>query len=231
MLKAVFIDIDNTLLSFDGYVRQTMRDGFRKFGICEYSEDMFVTFTAINNGLWRRIEEGTLTFEGLMKIRWNTIFNSLGISFDGEAFEKYFRSCIYDSAIPMENAYTLLEYLKGKYILCAASNGPYEQQVHRLEVGKMKDYFDYFFISEDIGYQKPSGLFFDECFRRLNTGRSEIITPPETLIIGDSLSSDMRGGIDYGMKTCFYNFASIPLPEDMRPDFCVTTLKEIRSFT
>ncbi len=227
MFRAIFIDIDNTLLSFDGYVKQTMKEGFEKFGICEYNDGMFDVFTSINDAFWRRIEDGTLTFEELMKIRWNTIFDSLGIVYDGVAFEKFFRSRIFTSAIPMGSAFELLDHLKSRYVLCAASNGPYEQQVNRLKVGGMYDYFDHFFISGDIGYQKPTKEFFDECFVRLNAGRSARISPSETLMIGDSLTSDIRGGKNCGMKTCFYNFKSRPVPDDIKPDYCVTDLKEI----
>lgn len=230
MLKAVFIDIDNTLLSFDGYVRQAMKEGFAEYGICEYTEEMYDVFTEINNSFWLRIENGTLTVEELQKIRWNTIFSFLGVSFDGITFEKYFRSRLGTSAIPIDGSYELLEYLKGKYILCASSNGLYAEQTNRLIVGKMYDYFDHIFISQSIGHSKPSKEFFDECFRRLNIGKTAPVLPSEAMIIGDSLTSDMRGGIEYGMKTCFFNFSSVPLPDDIKPDFCVNTLKEIRSF-
>lgn len=230
MIKTIFFDIDNTLLSFDGYVKQTMKEGFREFGICEYDENMFDTFTKVNNSLWHRIEEGTLTFDELIKIRWNNIFASLGVDFDGVEFEKYFRSRIFDNAIPIGGAYDLLGYLKGRYVLCTASNGPYAQQINRLKVGKMLDYFDFNFISEDIGHQKPTKEFFDECFRRMNAGRENAILPSESLIVGDSLTSDIKGGTDSGMKTCYFNFKSLPVPDNAAPDHVVESLEEIRFF-
>lgn len=90
-MKAIFIDIDNTLLDFDAYVRTTMEQGFAHFGLPAYRPEMYHTFTAENNKLWRQIEEGTLTFAELQKIRWNNVFAALGIHFDGPAFEHYFR--------------------------------------------------------------------------------------------------------------------------------------------
>ena len=123
-MKAIFIDIDNTLLDFDEYVRTTMAEGFAHFGLPAYRPEMYHTFTAENNKLWRRIEEGTLTFEELQKIRWSRIFDALGIAFDGPTFEHYFRTAIYDSAIPVPGAVPLLQSLSRHSILCAASNGP-----------------------------------------------------------------------------------------------------------
>ncbi len=203
-LKAIFIDIDNTLLSFDAYVKQTMREGFAHFGLKAYEPWMYDTFTQVNNGLWRQIEDATLTFGELEKIRWNRVFAELGIDFDGPTFERYFRGALYDSAIPEEGAYELLDALKDQYLLCAASNGPYEQQLHRLEIAGMREAFEHVFISEKMGAAKPSQQFFDYAFEELNAGRTEPITPQECMMIGDSLTSDIKGGQMYGMKTCLY---------------------------
>ena len=81
LLKVVLIDIDNTLLSFTGYVKEAMREGFSFFGLKPYTEDMFPVFERINNSLWRQIEQGTLSFEELEKCRWNLIFKELGQRF------------------------------------------------------------------------------------------------------------------------------------------------------
>ena len=100
MLKVVLFDIDNTLLSFDGYVKESMKTGFKKFGIGPYEDEMFPVFNKINSSLWQLLEKGELDFDELQKIRWNLIFERLGISADGIAFEKYFRECLFESAIP-----------------------------------------------------------------------------------------------------------------------------------
>ena len=225
-MKAIFIDIDNTLLDFDAYVRTTMEQGFAHFGLPAYRPEMYHTFTAENNKLWRQIEEGTLTFAELQKIRWNNVFAALGIHFDGPAFEHYFRAALHESAIPVPGAMELLQSLSGRALLCVASNGPYEQQLHRLEIGGMKPYFDYFFISEHAGAAKPAPAFFDYAFRELNENRSVPILPQETLIIGDSLSSDIAGGLQYGMKTCYYRRRGAPAAPTGVDD-TVTDLRQI----
>lgn len=226
-MKAVFIDIDNTLLSFSEYVKHTMQTGFEHFGLKRYEPYMYDIFTEENNKLWRRIEQGTLVFSELEKMRWNIIFAKLGIEFDGTVFEKYFRRALYDSAIPMPGANEMLRYLSGKYILCVASNGPYEQQVHRLEVAGMKQYFDYIFISEKIGASKPSEEFFRQAFTELNSGREEAIIPADTIIIGDSLTSDIEGGRSYGMKTCFYNVSGVE-SDIIKADHVIDELNEVK---
>lgn len=228
MIKAVLFDIDNTLLSFDEYVKAAMKSGFEEFGLCKYEDYMFSEFTKTNSELWHSLERGELSFEELKRIRWNLIFEKMGISADGVAFEKYFRSFLYSSAILIENAEEILQYLFGKYILCAASNGPFLQQENRLRVGNLLQYFSHLFISEEIGFSKPAKEFFDICIERLNSGSDENIQPDEILIVGDSLSSDMAGGIQSGIKTCFYNPDSKPIPQEMNIDYSIKSLCEIK---
>ena len=228
LIKVVLIDIDNTLLSFTGYVKKAMREGFSFFGLKPYTEDMFPVFERINNSLWRQIEQGTLSSEELDKCRWNLIFKELGIDFDGTVFEDYFRDRLFYSAVPEDGAEDLLKYLSGKYTLCVASNGPYEQQMNRLRLGNMSEYFSYFFISSQIGAQKPGRQFFDRCFSILREAEFSDLTPEEVIIIGDSVSSDISGGIDYGMHTCLYQKNAMSEPVDSGADHVVNSLSEIK---
>ena len=80
-MQMIFIDIDNTLLDFDAYIRQTMREGFAHFGLKSYEPYMEAVFHRENGKLWRQIEEGTLTFPELEKIRWNNVFAALDKSY------------------------------------------------------------------------------------------------------------------------------------------------------
>ena len=229
MPKVIFLDIDDTILSFQGYVREAMISGFEAFGIGPYEESMFSVFHEINSKLWHRLEEGTLTFEELKRIRWNLIFQALGFDAVGVKFEEYFRDRLFDSAIPVDGAMELLEYLKGKYVLCAASNGPLLQQQNRLRVGGMLDYFSYLFISEEIGFAKPSPEFFQVCMQRLNEEYDGSLLPTDVMIIGDSLSSDIAGGKGFGLQTLYYNPQKKLIPAEIHPDCIVNSLAEIKN--
>ena len=232
MIKVVFVDIDNTLLSFDGYVRETMKKGFSEFGLPKFEGWMYDAFQKVNHGLWRKIEQGIITFAELSRDRWNMAFKAMGIDFDGPVFEKYFRANLRNSAVPMPGAKDMLEYLSAKYVLSAASNGPFEQQTNRLKVGDMYEHFSFFFISEQVGAQKPSREYFDYCFEKLrSSGAKELedIQPEETMIIGDSLTSDIAGGREYGMKTCLYLGAHPDeKPDEDVADHIIYDLAEIK---
>ena len=226
-MKLVFIDIDNTLLDFDECVKQAMQSGLQKYGLKKYENYMFDVFTKTNNKLWQEIERGKLSLENLEDLRWNSIFDEIGVAFDGREFEKYFREFLFESAIPIAGAHELLDYLKSKYVLCAASNGPYEQQLHRLELANMKGYFSQIFVSEKIGASKPSEVFFKKAFDILYNNSEEHFSAEDSIIIGDSLSSDIAGGKQYGMKTCLFS-RNKDFKEHEAADYTIESLEQIK---
>ena len=128
MLKAVLMDIDDTLLDFGKCAEQAMRVGFAEWGL-PFGDSTYRTFTRINDGLWHMIERGELTTQQLFAFRWNRIFDALGIRADGAAFEQRFLDLLYETAIPVDGAAEICRYLKDKYILCAASNAFHDQQL------------------------------------------------------------------------------------------------------
>lgn len=233
MIRVLFIDIDNTLLDFDGYVRETMKKGFQKFDLKPYTEEMFPVFRRINTELWQEIEEGKLTLAELTKIRWSRILETLNIDFDGIRFEDYFREGLFHSAIPIDGAMEMLSYLEKRYLLCAASNGPYEQQRNRLKKAGMDPFFSHFFISERIGVSKPAEAFFTRSIQELNEALihrgEDPATPSEIMIIGDSLTSDMAGGQKSGLKTCLFDRERKYKKEDLAVDHIICDLREVSS--
>ena len=228
MIKAILFDIDNTLLDFDSYVKQSMKEGFSEFGIGEYTEESYEIFEKINTEFWHRIELGTLTYDELLLTRWNTVFSALGLQGDGVAFEKYFKGRLFNNAIPIKGANEILDHLKGRYILAVASNGPLAQQENRLRIAGMDGYFSKLFVSESIGHSKPSKQFFEHCLRELNVGKDEAILPEEILMIGDSLTSDILGASEFGIATCFFDKRGNNDTGQLSPDYVISELSELK---
>ncbi len=219
-IKAVFLDIDNTLLDFKACSRLSMKKAFAECGL-PYTEDMYATFHRVNDGLWSQIEQGTLTREQLHATRWNLILRELGMNGDGQAVEARFLEHLATDAVPVDGAYDLLEYLYPRYTVCIASNAPYEQQLRRLTTVNMLRFFHKQFISEKLGAAKPSEAFFAACFAELNG-----IKPQESVMIGDSLTADIGGGKAFGMHTCWYDPAkSGKIAQEA--DYTVSSLQEI----
>ncbi|MBR1758403.1 MAG: HAD-IA family hydrolase [Lachnospiraceae bacterium] len=227
MFKAIFFDIDDTLLSFQGYVKESMRTGFPLFGIGNYNEEMFPVFQEVNGELWRELERRETTMAALLHKRWNVIFDALGLSGDGVAFEAYFQEALNTSAILIPGAKELLSSLHGKYLLCAASNGPEFQQKNRMRIGGLAPYIDLWFISGEIGHSKPNKDYFDTCLERLAAHAEEEIPPEEILMVGDSMTSDM-GAAAFGIKTCLYRPGYQGEALTPQPDYVVNTLLQIK---
>lgn len=225
MIKAIFLDVDNTLLDFGQCSLQSIELACKKHGV-DFNDKLVETFHRINNGLWKALEEGSITRAWLHENRWNLIFNEIGgIDADGELFEKDFFEGLHTIAIPVDGAKELVEYLAGKYELYVVSNAEYFQQVNRLEKCGMLKYIKKIFVSADIGHTKPHKEFFDACYAALPNLKTE-----ETVIIGDSLSADIIGGINYGIKSCWFNFKNDPVPTDINIDWVTDSLRKIPDF-
>ena len=209
MVRVVLIDVDNTLLDFDGYVKFAMKIGFEKFGFKKYEEWMYDEFCVINKGFWLAYERGEVTYEGILKNRWNSVFEKLGIEGDGVAFEKFFKGTLFNNAILIDGAIDALEYLSKKYIVCTATNGPLLQQKNRLSISGIDKFTTFDFISEEMGIQKPDPGFFDMAIGKINAclenrGQERVLRN-EIVMIGDSMTSDIAGAKASGIKTCFFD--------------------------
>ncbi len=222
MIQTVFLDIDNTLLDFNECAKASSMKAFRDLNLT-FHDEVFPVFIEENDKLWLKIEDGSLTREELHKIRWQLIFDRLQIDADGVLMEKLFLHHIKESPVLMSGALDLLTYLSPKYTVCLASNAPEQQQLKRLAHTPIPPLVDYIFLSETLGAAKPEKAFFDACFARL-LGAS----PETSIIIGDSLTADISGGMAYGMKTCWFNPKHLPHPPEYNIDYVVHSLVEIQ---
>lgn len=220
MVKAVFIDIDNTLLDFNACATKAMKIAFTSHKL-KFDKNTFPTFKSVNDGLWLRIERGEITREVLHDVRFNMIFERLGIKFDGHIIEREFLDNLNFCAIPVKGAKSIVKYLSKKYILCSASNAFYNQQINRLTASKLLPYLHKTFVSEKIGASKPSKEFFERSFSELDG-----IKPKDTVMIGDSVTADIEGGKNFGMQTIWFNRDKENIQSNA--DYVVTALKDIK---
>lgn len=223
MIKAVLIDIDNTMLDFCKSADKAIKILFKEKGL-NYTDVVFPTFYEINEELWRRIERKELTKPELYKLRWKLIFEALQIEYDSDVMEQDFRKILSGIAEPVDNVYEMLDYLKGKYKLYAASNSSYEHQIKRLTASDMLKYFDEIFVSEKVGALKPAKEFFDVCLNTIGD-----VSADEVVMIGDSLTADILGGNEYGIKTIWFNPNKLDIPENPKPDYTVNSLLEVKN--
>lgn len=222
MITAVLFDIDDTLIDWKKSAVICFETLFREYNLPFDPIKTPTAFFEASAPLWAAVDRGEITGSELRKVRWNHVFERLGIDRrDGEFFEKEFRRHLAKSAVPIEGAGEVLEYLFGKYTLGVASNAYFEQQNSRLELLGYKKYLKHIFTSQEIGYEKPNEKFFEHCLKELGNP-----APQDVLMVGDNPLADIEGANKAGFKTCWFNREAKPC-DGINADYCISSLKEL----
>ena len=211
----ILMDIDNTLLDFDAGTRDSLAALLAAFGL-ELTTERENRFHQINNRFWTAYEHGEIPKSAIFERRFAEFLGELGIETDPLEANEQFAKGLRESAVLMPGCMELLDALKGRCRLFAVTNGVVTTQTPRLEKAGFGAYFERIFISEAMGCKKPEKAFFDKCF--------DVIGPVDKdrcIILGDSLTSDMQGGRNAGITTCY--LGSNP---DDRCDYAITELSD-----
>lgn len=201
MIKTLLWDIDGTLLNFEKAENYAIKKCFEIFGIGECTDEMVARYSPINRKYWEALERGEITKPQVLRGRFEEFFKSENISFDRiDDFNAEYQVRLGDKVFFCDNGYETVTALKGKIKQYAVTNGTYIAQSRKLTQSGLIDIFDGVFISDKIGFEKPSVEFFDAV-------QSEIgkFAHNEVMIVGDSLTSDMRGGNNADILCCWYN--------------------------
>ena len=223
MIKVVLWDIDGTLLSFKAAERCAMRACFETLGLGELTDEMLVEYSAINARYWKRLELGELTKPQVLQGRFEEFFTSYGLNTDCvDAFNAMYQVRLGETVVFNDNGKELVEALRGKVLQYAVTNGTLVAQRGKLKNSGLDRLLDDVFISDIIGIEKPNKGFFDAVFDKIGDFK-----PDEMLIVGDSLTSDIRGGNNAGILCCWYNPKGEPMPEGFRVDYDIRNLNEL----
>lgn len=220
MIKTVFLDLDDTLFDFHRSESEAISLTLSHFGI-EPTEAVKKRYSQINRSMWEQLELGNMTREEILVRRFELLFAELGVDVCGMDARRTYEWELGSSYFYIDGAQELLSELSAKYDLYLMSNGTAAVQDRRIAASGIAKYFKGLFISEKIGYNKPSREFFERCFAKIPDFDRE-----SAIIIGDSLSSDIQGGINAGIKTCHYNPAGVK-KDGPTPDYTVNTFEEL----
>ena len=181
-------------------------------------------YSGINKQLWLEHEKGSITKEYLVSNRFRILFERLGADADGVKAESVYRDALGRGTHLVDGALEVCRALAEKYALHIVTNGIYDTQMRRLEASGLAALARNVFVSEKVGYSKPSRAFFEYAFSCLPGER-----PEESLIIGDSLSSDMQGGVNAGIDTCWFNPGRRGNPDGVPVTYEIASLRELTS--
>lgn len=195
----LLIDVDDTLLDFLRCEENAFLKTCEMYKI-ENGEKIYPRYSQINDNVWKELEQGIISRKEVVVVRFERLFKELGLDFDPAQFNYEYRKNLSNFYFYIDGAEDFLKKIKGKIKICAITNGIKFVQDIRLKESGLCNYFDKIFISEESGYAKPDRRFFDWAIDRMDEkDRTKI------LMFGDSLTSDMQGGMNAELDTCWFN--------------------------
>ena len=218
--KVVLFDADNTLFDYDQAQEVAFRQAFHEFNL-DYSDDWLSRYRLISESLWRRLENGTILATELRYKRFEALFENR-LEVDPVSFSESYLDKLSEGRFLLEGAQEVVAELALKYELAIVTNGLKEVQLPRFQGSPLSKFFKSLIISEEVGYKKPDAGIFDCALRAMqHTERSSVI------MIGDSLTSDIKGGFDYGIDTCWYNPSGAANQSGITPNYEIKHLNEL----
>ncbi|MGN7469310.1 YjjG family noncanonical pyrimidine nucleotidase [Brevibacillus sp. SAFN-007a] len=215
----IFFDLDDTLMDFGLSEKKALAQTFRAFGWTEGLPDHEAAYREINKGLWRELEQGSMTLAELGVERFKRLFTNYRLSADAEAWNRQYLANLGQEAHLLPGAVDVCRRL-ANCRLAVLTNGFTEVQTSRIQSSLLQHTFEQIITSQEAGFQKPDPRIFEYAFSRMGlTDRAKV------LMVGDSLTSDIQGGYRYGVDTCWYN------PQGKPNDLGIAPTYEIRDLT
>jgi len=205
----LLFDADGTLFDYNLAEATALKKAFTLLSLT-FADGYLDTYRKINRGLWQALEKREITPEVLQVRRFELLLESLGLTGSPDQMSTAYVEQLGLCTDLIEGAYEVLQTLQRTSHIAVVTNGLQAVQRSRLARSAIRDFISELIISEEVGAAKPQAAFFDVVFARLgHPAKSDV------LIIGDSLTSDIQGGIDYGLDTCWYNPSAVPWPEHL----------------
>ncbi|TCM99470.1 2-haloacid dehalogenase [Paenibacillus sp. BK033] len=218
----ILFDADDTLFDYKKAEDFALTSVFGEFGVQSPDTDFAALYRTINQELWNDFEKGAISLAELRVERFSRLFNGTGLAIGAEEFSNRYLGYLGAGAYLIDGAVELVEELRSKVRLAIITNGIREVQLSRFSKAGVDRYFEHIIVSEDTGFQKPHIGIFDYAFKKLG-----ITDPSRVLIVGDSLTSDIQGGLNSGMDTCWYNPHNKTNTTPVKPKFEIKQLSEV----
>ncbi len=219
----ILMDADDTLLDFQANEKASLTALFQELGLV-LTEEIRHLYSQINHRYWEQLERGEISRQEVLEGRFALLFQTLGRQADGPDLERRYRKYLEQGSQVIAGALDLCRHLvlKGKR-LCIVTNGVGQTQRRRLANSGIDGLIPEIFVSGEVGFQKPDLRFFEKVFQRLGA-----VDPQRTIILGDSLSSDIRGAHYAGIDSCWFNPSGRPFRKELfRPTWEIRCLEEL----
>ena len=221
MFEFLFLDLDDTILDFQKAEHVALSKTFREFGL-DPSEEVLQRYNKINKAHWEALERKELTRDQVLLGRFQVLFREFNLDVDPEKVARAYEHNLGIGHWFMPGAEEAVERLSKKYKLYLASNGTASVQKGRMTSANLYRFFIKSFVSQEIGHNKPEKAYFDACFAQIPG-----FDKSKAIMVGDSLTSDILGGQNAGIATCWVNPDHKPGREDIRVDYQIEALSQL----
>ena len=220
MIDTLLFDLDNTLLDFDKAEANALSKALHDVNI-KVDDLMLIRYNKINSSQWKLLEKGVITREEIKLRRFKILFEEFSLNADPKEVARNYQEYLGQGHYFIKDAEEVLEQLSKTHRIYLVTNGTLSVQKGRIESSGIKKYLQGVFISEEVGYNKPSKEYFEYCFSHIPDFKKE-----NTAIIGDSLSSEIQGGKNTGIKTIWFHRQQDQTEKiEPKPDYEIRSLK------
>ena len=216
---AVLLDLDNTILDFNKAERIALGRALGELGL-PVSDEIAARYNKINIRHWEMLEDGILTREQVLVQRFETLFRELGVEADADRAQSLYESYLAEGQ-PIEQHKQYCRLVYGHRQRHKEQKYQERADVASFEKRQGEQHHEKLFISEHMDGNKPELRFFEDCFRQIPSFKRD-----RAIILGDSLSSDIRGGINAGILTCWFNPDKRENSGPIKPDYEIVKLAE-----
>lgn len=223
MITTILWDVDGTLLDFAAAEKNAVRTLFREYSFGDCSDEMLARYSRINKSYWERLERGELSKPEILVRRFEDFFAAEGLDpAAAPGFNEKYQLCLGDTIVFRDDSRSIVKSLRGKVKQYVVSNGTVTAQSKKLRLSGLGELMDGIFLSGQLGIEKPDVRFFEKVFEEIQPEDKA-----QVMIVGDSLTSDIQGGNNAGILTCWYNPERKPCQSDLRINYEITNLHAI----
>jgi len=222
LYRLILFDADGTLFDYDKAERFALEQSLKRYNYNGDLEKIRTRYRDINFKLWDELEKASITKEQLRTERFLRLFNEYDLQYDVNEFSDYYLEKLGEGNFLIDGSEEICKYLNEKYKLVILTNGIKEVQLSRLKKSSIKHYISDIIVSEEVGVSKPNPRIFEYTLNRLNHRDKDSV-----IIIGDSLTSDIQGGINFGIDTCWLNLNKIQNKTSIKPKYCFNSLEDL----
>lgn len=220
--KWLLFDADGTLFDFERAQEQALKKTFSELKI-DFTEEYQDIYKKINKNVWEEKEQGLIDFKELKRKRFALLFSTINVKADPLHANAAYLRFLSQLSFLLDGAEELVRKASAKYKMVLLTNGLTSVQKPRFANSPITKYFKTIIISEEVGVSKPDNEIFDLCFERIQQPAKN-----EVLMIGDNLGSDILGGINYGIDTCWYNPTGLTNEAGLRSTYEVADFEGLK---